>query len=89
MNVATLTTFLQSQVGIVAAVFLAGFGAVYGISLIRYAIVRHGAKLASEAGGGGGYIAGSENMMRGRSRRSTSLDSAGTGGAGRYRRAGR
>jgi len=48
MTTSTLTTFLSGQTTTVAAVFLAGFGAVYGISLIRSAITKHSAKLRQQ-----------------------------------------
>lgn len=45
MTETDLTTFLTAQTVTVAAVFLAGFGAVFGVSLVRTAIVKHSAKL--------------------------------------------
>lgn len=45
MDTSDLTTFLTAQTTTVAAVFLAGFGAVFGVSLIRSAIVKHSARL--------------------------------------------
>jgi hypothetical protein len=48
MTSTDLSTFLTSQVTVVAGLFLAGFGAVYGIALVRGAITKHSAKLARQ-----------------------------------------